>query len=573
MKAFEKNIKVKFWKDEYIGKSFSADTETEKILSASHTPRIVLSTAYAMDGIGFIIKNQDLERFLDLHKDSTIAWHNASFDLNVIETAFNRSFHDEILGDKVLDTRILYRLLNIAIKGYTNPRTSLDHCVKQAFDIVLDKNEDIRLTFGDFILEDGSINYGAISKRHYEYAVMDAIATEHLKVSMLKTISKLPTSTNLSHNIQLMGEIALDAIRREGIEVDLEYANNLRNELEAEMEKNNQILLTYGLMRGKGFQQKYETVVKHLGLKLPVTGKSQKVSMKASDLEPYKDMHFVQALLDYLALEHRKDFLRLLTETRVHPRYDSIKNTLRTSCQKPNIQNPPRVGGIREAFIPKEGCVLVDIDYSSIELYALAFICKKLFGFSVLYDKLQEGADVHIYAASKIFDIDDETVTKDQRQIAKICNYGLAANMGIDTFQRHMGNSGVDITKDRAKEVKAGWSKAFPEIPMFWKRAQGRSKFISDTGFIRNHCTYTAFLNTHFQSKVAEGCKIAMYNTYRAGFKTVAFVHDALVVECKKEDADTVLKEVSEIMIESMKMVIPGMDIKVDGEIKKRYSK
>lgn len=533
----------------------------------------MLTTAYFEGDFGYVITNERVLEFLQVHKASRITWHNASFDIAVLEKATEFKFDKQIVCDRILDTRILYRLVNIAVKGYAPKRNSLAVCIKQAFDYDLDKDKDIRLTFGDYLNEDGTARYDEISDRHYKYAVLDSVATQAIKVSLLKKIESLPTSTNLSHTIQLMGEIALDDIKRRGIGVDLEYTNNLRDQLQSDMDRNAEVLLTYGLMRGKGFQQKYENVIKHLELDIPITEKTKKISMKGSDLELYKGNHFVDALLDYLEIEHRKDFLKLLTESRVHPRYDSIKNTLRTSCSKPNVQNPPRTGGIREAFIPKEGHVFVDIDYSSIELYALAYICKKDFGYSVLYDKLQQGADVHVYAASKIFNISEDQVTKSQRQIAKICNYGLAANMGKDTFSRHMRNNDVDFNPEQAGEVKKLWKKAFPEIEDFWKRAQGRYMVVTDTGFIRTNCTYTAYLNTQFQSKVAEGCKLMLYNLYTQGFKTVAYIHDQVVLEAKKENAENVLKEASKIMIDSMKIIIPGMCIKVEGEIKDRYSK
>jgi len=85
LEAFGKQIEVKFWDGEYLGEDFSADTETELIQSDSHIPRLAVTTAYAFNGPAYIIKNKDVNRFFHKHIDSEICWHNASFDLAVLE--------------------------------------------------------------------------------------------------------------------------------------------------------------------------------------------------------------------------------------------------------------------------------------------------------------------------------------------------------------------------------------------------------------------------------------------------------------------------------------------------------
>ncbi len=496
------NITWKFWTNEYLGDCISWDTETEYITGPTHNPRLALTTAYGTGNISYVIKNDNLVEFFKIHKDSRLTAHNFAFDNNVVKTNLNIDLHDKVVNKKILDTAILYRLLGIAIQGFKPGKYNLALLSEKLLDHKLDKDDGVRLTFGEYINEDGSVRYEDIPDDHYKYAALDAVVTQKVKERLLKEIEFLPTSTNLSHDIQLMGELALYDINKNGIEIDNDYVHKLSSELEKDIQTNKEIMAIYGLTKGKGFQTKYENIMSERGIHLPLTGKTKKMSMKMDDLLPYQSDHFIGALLTYLGIKKRNDFLVVLKDTkRIHPRYGSIKNTLRTGCSKPNIQNPPREGGVREAFIAKPGHVLVDIDYSSIELYALAFICMNKFGYSVLYDKLNAGADIHVYAASKIFDKPESEISKDERQVAKIANYGLAANMGGATFQRHMASQGVDITEDRAIEIKKIWVKAFPEIKQFWKMAQGRSGLITDTGFIRNHCSYTAYLNTQFQSK------------------------------------------------------------------------
>lgn len=573
IRKFGNTFKTVWWKGESIGKSFSLDTETELIQGNGHIPKLVISCAYAGDDKIYLIKNNQIKDFLELHKTSTISFHSAAFDVKVLEKHTGFDFFDQIIGRKILDTAILYRLYYLAELGYEAPRYALDFCVKQMYKIELPKDNDIRLTFGQYIKSDG-IDYNNMSKAHLEYAALDPVATWMVLLKLETKFKQVPTSNYCAHYIHLMGDLALDTIKNTGIGVDLEYVKDLRKKWQNQMDVNAKVLATYGLVRGqKGFQSRYESIAEFLELDLPRTGKSNKLSMSKEHLTPYKSEPFVAALLEYLELEKLKNFLNDLTEERVYPRYSSIKKTGRTSCSKPNIQNPPRVGGIREAFVPKEGHVFIDIDYSSIELYALAQVLKNLYNHSVLFDKLKEGTDVHIYAASKIYNISEEEVTKEQRQIAKICNYGLAANMSANTFMNHMHTNGVDIDLEGTRAVKKAWSDAFPEIKQFWKRGRGRQQFVSRTGFVRNNCSYTQYLNIHFQSLVAEGCKIMLYFVQRNGYKSVAFIHDQLVVEHPEEGSEKAMKDVQKIMEDAMQNLIPDLPIKTEGKITKRFEK
>ncbi len=571
---FGRTLTIKQWKGEKLKEVIGVDTETELIKEPSHVPKLVLTTAYDGGKNCYIIRNQDVKEFLTMHQEHTLVFHNAPFDLNVLTKQVNFEFWDMIESGKIIDTMLLFQLVAIATRGYTHKRSSLDYVVSNLLNNTLPKDKDIRLTFGQYIKytkEDGSISYSSVSKAHIVYACLDPVATLLCYNTLKTTIKHLNTETNLAHTIHLMGHIALDAITRRGIEVDLEYANNLRDELQAEMEVEANILASYGWTRGKkGVQESYNKIIDFLELDLPTT--KHGYSMASEHLETYNDHPFVQSLLRYLELEHHKGFLNEMTTSRIHPRYETIKNTGRTSAFKPNIQNPPRKGGIREAMIPKEGHAFIDVDYNSIEMYTVAYHMKTKYGKSVMYDVLQEGRDPHLFVASIIYDKPESEITKNQRQAAKIANYGFLANMSPETFVDYAGSFGAEFTLDQAKKIKKSWTDAYPEIRSFWKsgyKAQGFYK--SKTGFIRVNCSYTAWLNNHFQGPAAEGAKIAMYFAHKSGFKLVAFVHDSLVAEEPKEGLEAKLELLRATMIEGMKKICP-MNIKAEGMIKMRYS-
>lgn len=86
----------------------------------------------------------------------------------------------------------------------------------------------------------------------------------------------------------------------------------------------------------------------------------------------------------------------------IHPRYNVLTRTGRTSCQGPNVQQIPRKGGFRELFVAKPGYFLLAGDYSYIELRTLAAVCEARFGFSRLADTVREGTDPHCFTAAML---------------------------------------------------------------------------------------------------------------------------------------------------------------------------
>lgn len=570
IKKFGKEFNVIQYQGQLLGKEIALDTETRLIRSVEDTPDLVITCAYD-DKECYIITNKYIKEFLDKHQKHTLIFHNCPFDLAVLTKHTGFQFWDMIESGRIIDTGLLFQLVAIGSRGFTHKKWSLDYVVNLLLQDTLPKDDSIRLTFGDYLNVDGSVDYKRMSKAHYIYACLDPIATFLVYQGLKNQMKELPTGTNLAHMIHLMGHIALYDIHKRGIGVDLPYTNKLRDELQEGMDKEVNILASYGWTRGqKGNQESYNQICDFLGLKLPKTNNGY--SMSSEDLETYKENPFVQSLLKYLELEKRKSFLNEMTSERIHPYYETIKNTGRTSSTKPNIQNPPREGGIREAMVPKKDHVFIDCDYGSIEMYTVANHMKHKYGHSVLYDVLQEGRDPHYFAAAIIYDKPESEIAKDQRQAAKIANYGFLANMSEETFVAYASSFGVSFTLDQAKIIKKGWSDAYPEIKQFWKDGFKTRTYVSRTGFVRANCSYTAWLNNHFQGPAAEGAKIAMYFALKSGLNQVAFVHDQIVCEEHKDEAEEKLELLKQIMIDGMKKIC-DMNIKVDGEIKERYGK
>lgn len=570
---FGRIFKIKFWSNEILPGLVGLDTETEFITDPSIVPRLVLSTAYSTGDIVYVIKNTDLSRFFLLH-DNFVFW-NAGFDISVFENR-NLNFHSSLINNKIYDGAILYRLLSIALTGTEAKKYNLSLASETILGEALSKDSDVRLGFGQFIKEQEigyTVDYDSIPLEYYQYAVLDAIATKLATDKLFLQIDKLPTQTKLAHNINLLGDIALNKVHRNGICLNLPYVEEIKARFEDMKQKNKEILASYGYERGKkGNTLVFENFVKTQGIILPIT-ESGRLSSKKEYLQQYDNFPFIKAYNEFKGFEKQANFLKAMNAPRIHPRYSSIKKTSRTSSHNPNMQNMPRIGGIRECFVPKEGHVFLDCDYSMIELVAISSINLRLFKESKMAELLNRGDDLHKYMASKINKVPESEVTKEQRQFAKIPNFGLVANMGIPTFIHHAATNGYIITEEFAKEVKNAFTIAYPEMKKYWSRGYGRTQVITDTGFIRSNCSYTEYLNCPMQTKVIEGAKLALYFLMREGYNVVAFIHDQVLVEYPIEGAEKALEDVKRIMIQAMEKVIVGVKVNVSGEIKTKFSK
>lgn len=556
---------IQFWQGQELGRTLAIDTETT-IKPFTETPDLVTFQVFDGENL-FYVDRCDVNKFLTQHSSRTLVFANAPFDVDVIEKHTGSSLKGWIENDKVFDVNIMYRLVGLATMGNVPRRYSLAHITKEYLHIDLDKNEDIRCNFADY----ADLPTEEIPKEFLEYGAQDVITTFHCFIRLRLEISKLNTSTNLSHHIQLLGGIALNRMYKNGIGFDEHKAKELLRELNATLEVQHAKMSCYGFVKGiKGNQKAYNHVIEYLGIKLPKTTEGD-YSMKESDLEKYKGNHFIASFLDYKKTEKTTFFIRKLSGSRVHPRYDLLKNTGRTGCSSPNIQQLPRDGSIRSMFKAEEGNTLLITDYSAIELATLAQHVYTTQGSSVMRDKINEGADLHKYYASVLFGVDEDKVEKWQRQAAKAANFGFPGGLGIETFIEFAKGYDITLTVDEAQHMKNTWFDAFPEMKQYMQGEQGSVWTL--TGRLRSDTTYCAEKNTAFQGLAADGAKIALYNLMDAGYKLVGFVHDEIITEVPENTAEEMRGLQEEIMINSMSLVVPDVKISVESTVSSRYCK
>ena len=563
---------VKFWDESVgnIGRYVSCDTETD-IRPFTDTPNLVTFQAYSGgDNVYYVPKNL-IGQFLNVHSDSYLLAQNMPFDCDVISKHLNDKsimygFYD---NDLIRDVGVLYRLLHLAIEGFVPFKRNLALLSKIFLGVELVKDE-VRESFGQFLetpLEE-------IPEEYLSYGAIDAIATYKIYFTLIGQIKPHDKmNTLLSQDIQVKGDLALTHMYKNGIGFDLSQRDEWLEGVDEQMQVQRDVLASWGWVRGKkGIKDVYERIVTKLGIadRLPRSEKSNDLSSKADDLAPFRKYQFVGAFLEYQRLEKATSFVRDITSNRIHPRYNLLVNTGRTSCSSPNFQQLPKLGGIREMFVADEGNTFIITDYSAIELATLAQNSYKTLGYSNMGDQINEGADLHKYYASIMNGCDIKDVTKQQRQEAKAANFGFPGGLGIDTFIEFSSGYGLELTKDKAQEMKDVWFDAFPEMRDYMKNERG--EVFTLTGRKRGNTTFCAEKNTPFQGLAADGAKLALYELDKV-MKIVGFCHDEIICEVPLNKAEELLPLQEKIMIDSMREVVPDVKIGVESMISDHYTK
>ncbi len=249
---------------------------------------------------------------------------------------------------------------------------------------------------------------------------------------------------------------------------------------------------------------------------------------------------------------------------RIHSKFNqTITATGRLSSTEPNLQNIPvrmELGRlIRKVFIPEEGYVFVDADYSQIELRVLAH-CS---GDSHLIEAYKEAEDIHRITASQVFHVPFEEVTDQQRRNAKAVNFGIV--YGISSFGL---SQDLSITKKEAAQYIDDYFKTYPGIKVFLddtvKHAKemgyvvtlfGRRRPVPElksSNFMQRSFGERVAMNAPIQGTAADIIKIAMIGVNRKlkekqmKSRLVLQVHDELLIEAYRpelEEVRTILKE------------------------------
>ena len=260
---------------------------------------------------------------------------------------------------------------------------------------------------------------------------------------------------------------------------------------------------------------------------------------------------------------------------RIHGKFNqTITATGRISSTEPNLQNIPirmELGRlIRKVFIPEEGYVFVDADYSQIELRVLAH-CS---GDEQLINAYKEARDIHRITASQVFHTPFEEVTDLQRRNAKAVNFGIV--YGISSFGL---SQDLSITKKEAAQYIERYFETYPSIKEFLDGAVEHAKEngyvttlfgrrrpvpeLSSSNFMQRSFGERVAMNAPIQGTAADIMKIAMNGVNRRfkennmKSKLVLQVHDELLIEAHEEELETVKEILSYEMEHAANLHVP----------------
>jgi len=265
-------------------------------------------------------------------------------------------------------------------------------------------------------------------------------------------------------------------------------------------------------------------------------------------------------------------------DERIHGTFNqTITATGRISSTEPNLQNIPvrmELGReIRKVFVPKEGCIFVDADYSQIELRVLAHMS----GDSRLINAYKQAEDIHAITASEVFHIPLNEVTTLQRRNAKAVNFGIV--YGISSFGL---SEGLSITRKEASEYIEKYFETYPGVKSFLDGLVTKAKEngyavsmfgrrrpvpeLKSSNFMQRSFGERVAMNSPIQGTAADIIKIAMIRVDQAlkkqGLKSriVLQVHDELLIEAYQDE----LEAVKELLTNEM---IHAADLEVSLEV------
>jgi len=396
------------------------DTETEMIVKGQPYVPVLLQVYYLDSGTTHVLQEAAirpyLRQMLELNPTSQLCGHNWAFDFEVLGGRDNPLLFQAVEENRVVDTGLRYLLRELDSGRWLKGKKlwNLAHVAKMLLGIELAKDDEVRLTFTCGM---------ELSEVHLKYAAMDAIVTGYCWNAMPH-----PYATE---DIQIKGAIALHDIGFRGLRVDRAYMDKLRDKLSHEAEMYLQTLGIFGYMPGTSGNQSVQQEMLHniserTGANIPRTPSGKYSTSKETIANLGDNLHpFITAMQQHAGVTKvLSTFLNpeyLGVDGRVHSRFEPMVVTGRTSSSNPNIQNPPRSGGVREQYIPRDKCVLAAVDYSQLELCALAQTCYKNYGVSVMRDVINSGVDIHLWFGDKIKERVTDLNGVKFRQMAKAC--------------------------------------------------------------------------------------------------------------------------------------------------------
>lgn len=583
--------------------------------------------------------------------DVVLVAHNAAYDVAVMLAEFpwlTETFLGVVDAGRSLDTRIRETLLSIAQgrlqfdprlqrKG---PRYSLAELVLVYFDVDISESKTSpnswRLRFGELRdvpvadWPDEAVAY-AVSDASWAWQVAREQAVRRVGPPEASFLVTLRTSegdiTTLDGGVldeipQCRAALSLHLMAVWGIRVDAEAVEELSAALLAEAQEGIRVGVEAGFLRDTGSRNmalltaRVTAAYERLGKDCPKTPGGGVSTASDTLLNSGDDalVAYAQSAFARKQLETFIPMLRAAVEAGapITSSPDVLKETGRTSWAKPNLQQLPRAGKVRECFVPREGWVMCSIDYDMAELCALAQIWLWWYGTSTLGDAINEGLDPHVAFGAELEGVDyaelakglkssDPTVkawAKNARQFAKVGNFGIPGGLGAGTLAEFARTTyGLEMSETAARRLIDTWKRKWKESAKYFDRISrkgGTSGVFTAvqevSGRHRQIDRYAQGCNTYFQGLVADGAKAALWDLTLAmylappegssegrralyGCRSVVFIHDEVILEGPEDTAHLWAPEAARLMVAAMRRYIPDIKIGASPALMRRWYK
>ena len=565
------------------------DTETEG-LNALETDIVGISFSW-QKGIGYYlpVKNNKSvhEKSFEILKpffESTEiikVGHNIKFDIQVLHK------YNVKVSSPIYDTMVAHYLINPDMRHN------------------LDTLSESYLNYSPISIESliGKKGKNQISMRDVsidkitDYASEDADITLQLKSIFDKEI-EVNNLGKIFYDIEIPMINVLSEMETEGIKIDTSYLEKLDKEFEEDLEK-----LKKEIFKKSGEEFNLNSP-KQLGeilfdkLKLVSKPKKTKTGQYSTSEEVLSslanDHKIIEDILEWRSLDKLQNtYVKSLPNevssltNRVHSSFNqTVTTTGRLSSNNPNLQNIPirTANGqkIRRAFIPRgSDYILMAADYSQIELRVIASMSNE----ENMIDAFVNNQDIHTMTASKIYNVDPENVTREQRGNAKTVNFGII--YGVSAFGL---SQQTDLNRSESKVMIDNYFLNYPGLKKYMsdqidfarnngyvETIMGRRRYLqninSQNNMLRSSSERNA-INAPIQGSAADIIKIAMINInselkkQSLKSKMLLQVHDELVFDVHKSEKDQIKDIVKTTMESAVKLKVP---LKIDLEFGKNW--
>ena len=389
--------------------------------------------------------------------------------------------------------------------------------------------------------------------------------------------------TSLMHEIEIPLSAVLADMEEIGFKIDPEGIDKYAKEL---LKMENALTQSIWMQAGREFninspKQLSEVLFEEIGLP---AGKKTKTgySTDADTLEFLRPYHtIISDILMYRQISklrgtYGEPLINQADECgRIHTKLNQTGTaTGRLASSDPNLQNIPirqELGReLRKYFIAEDGYVLVDADYSQIELRILAELSRD----ENMSAAFINGVDIHTAVAAQVFGVDEDDVTSELRRRAKAVNFGIVYGIGDFSLAKDLG-----ITRREAKEYIENYLSTYSGVDAYLKRTVEEAKEagytttmfdrrrnipeIKSSNKIQRGFGERVAMNSPIQGSAADVIKIAMIGVSRAlreagiDARLIMQVHDELIVEAKADCADLAAEILVREMENAVKTSVP----------------